>query len=176
MNTFEASNGMLVRRDHNEDVNAIDRESGGLSVFMADGTALALREFFQHERDEELGRWRWPENPSYVVYERGDGVASSFSEASGRNWSATRGEVPTGSILSAALVAYFEAHPERKPWEDAKTGEVWALKTADGREEAYAVMWVRESDVVFENNNWRYPLDSDQIKSARRIWPEGDAS
>lgn len=175
MNEYTASNGTRVRLDEAGDLD-ISSPSGWVGI-CGGHVLVALREFFQHERDEELGRWRWPENAHFVVYAEDDGVHNVVNENTGLSLMATRGGVKNHDDQHAdAARAYFEAHPERKPWEDAKTGEVWALKTADGREEAYAVMWVRESDVVFENNNWRYPLDSDQVKSARRIWPEGDAS
>lgn len=112
--SFTASNGMTVERDHNNDV-VIDRSIGCASVFMADGTALALREFFQHERDEELGRWRWPENPDYVVYPRARAVLV-LSESTGVTLRAERGQFSAReATVFGAASAYFEAHPERKP-------------------------------------------------------------
>lgn len=138
---FTASNGMTVERDHNNDV-VIDRSIGCASVFMADGTALALREFFQHERDEGLGRWRWPLYSEYVVYS-GRQPVLVLNELTGDTLRARRDdeykENREGTIYNAA-VAYFEAHPERKPWEDATYKDVWIWTTADNTQEALG--WV----------------------------------
>ena len=62
---FTASNGLEIEIG----------KKGATFVKGDDGTAWvgpnaveALREFFQHERDQELGRWRDPVNRDLVVY------------------------------------------------------------------------------------------------------------
>lgn len=181
MSAFIASNGMTVERDHNSDV-LIDRSSEAMSLFMADGTALALREFFQFERDSELGRWRWPENPNYVVYAapRHGTQAVDFdlfivNEVVGASAEFSRVDDDgraVGNDFDAAARAYFDAHPEPKPWHDARFGEVWALTDeagvtmpatfqAPGVWMSHGSMTSRVRDVM-------------NITAGRRVWPEVD--
>lgn len=75
MTEFTASNGITIAT-HRKD------PALGFGIYLSDGCSSldnsfdhlnggemqALREFFEHERDEALGRWRWPENPDCVVY------------------------------------------------------------------------------------------------------------
>src|SRR5690606_1284379 len=92
----------------------------------------ALREFFQHVRDEELGRWRWPKDPDYVVYPTEDGflvVRESVGLSEFRNG------LYVHDMEGEAARDYREAHPERKPWEDAMHGEAWVI-TYNGGEHA----------------------------------------
>lgn len=121
MNTFTASNGMTVERDHNDDV-LINRGTESTSLFMADGTALALREFFRAEEDERLGRSRYG---GYVVYPAKDDPADRVvvvEESTGYNWFVRRRQrVDYGEqgVLEAAR-QHFDAHPEPKPeWHEA---------------------------------------------------------
>ncbi len=173
--TFTASNGMTVERDHNNDV-VIDT----ISVFMADGTALALREFFQHERDEELGRWRWPENPDWVGVEGEEQVGMRTvvlvnERTLERFWINYRAmdAAPDASIDKHAARAYFEDHPERRPWEDAKHGEVWAMTVGEGPE---MVTYVDRQTTSFPRfidpaDDMSYGPKSG-FTAGRRIWPE----
>lgn len=81
----------------------------------------ALREFFLHERDQELGWWRYPDNPDYVVKPRtqkikGKRVVRVFRESTG-NVNDIREVEPirrSDDSVNAAH-AYFAAHPEKKP-------------------------------------------------------------
>jgi hypothetical protein len=177
MNEFKASNGMTVERDHNDDV-VIGRGTGSVSVFMADGTALALREFFQHERDEELGRWRSPSAPTWTavrrntcIYFQNEDHERSFHfvpklEASIKSWSPD---------LQALAYEYIEAHPERKAWEDAKPGEVWVL-TFDGAVDTFKAYESRYGTTYFtRSRETSTGLADERITAGRRIWPE-DAS
>ncbi|MFT4281222.1 hypothetical protein [Microbacterium sp.] len=138
MNEFKASNGLHVTPT--EDGRLIIASVEGTYPYtIADGEEVeALSEFFRADNDIRHGRWRWPENPDYVVYPRhreGGGRPDSFrvfQESTGNTWSYdlknlgnTRGE-PWD-----AARAYFDAHPEPKPWHDPKPGEVWLL-TIDG--------------------------------------------
>ena len=144
----------------------------------------ALREFFQHERDEQLGRWRWAANPDYVVtpfegdpdhvlvVQESAGVACEFWRAS------TSGPSLTGyhSRLAPSARAYFAAHPEPKPWHDAKEGEVWVPTTENVGDEIPArvalVNGIRNFEWVVGLH--RKPVDDPLITAGRRIWPEGD--
>ncbi|MCK2034452.1 hypothetical protein [Microbacterium sp. KSW4-4] len=148
----------------------------------------ALREFFQHERDEELGRWRWPENPDYVVYpytfdspRPGIRGVTVLAEEEPRLLTVWEDNIDTiyghsnyedvRSAAREAARAYFEAHPERKPWEDAKPGEVWVVAEHGQPERAYLV-----DDSQFYDSSRDYALNFDDslITAARRIWPESD--
>jgi len=145
----------------------------------------ALREFFQHERDEQLGRWRWPERPDYVVtpfdgdpdhvlvVQESAGVACEFVRAS------AYGPSMSGyhSRLAPAARAYFDAHPVRKPWHDAEPGEVWALDHGHG--ERAAIVLEANTDTtgrLFSTGPTMFSPLNPTIVSARRIWPEGGES
>ncbi|MEV8023697.1 hypothetical protein [Microbacterium sp. NPDC080220] len=135
----------------------------------------ALREFFRTEEDARLGRWRWPENPDYVVYP--DGTSRRVvreSDGASLNVSLHDREVMTTYLDSyvGAARAYDEFHPEPKPWHDAKPGEVWVIVTRNvGEERAVQV----HGDQFHYNDGYEFPLTYDAIESGRRIWP-GDAS
>lgn len=171
MKEYTASNGIVIRR-RADGVLAL----GDGFLFNA-GHEAAWREFFQHERDEELGRWRWPENPDVVVYLDGHpsrrSVTIFFEKTGGivigmaEKFLATTPD--EGHESRKAARAYFEAHPERKPWEDAQTGEVWVL-TLDGDESAWSV----SNKDVFENPDSTLKPTSPMITAGRRIWPEGE--
>ena len=60
MNEFTASNGVKIRPEE------------GYGAVVSNLTLIneemdALREFFQAESDERAGRWRYPDEPQYVV-------------------------------------------------------------------------------------------------------------
>lgn len=143
----------------------------------------ALREFFQHERDEELGRWRWPENPDYVVYVKCESESEPLAgvrvlhERTGRSRDIGRAVVnaceATVSGFGRAAREYFEAHPERKPWHEAKPWETWVF-TIDGKEQSATLDEDREfRDRSFHTCSWMHVKD-DRISAGRRIWPESD--
>lgn len=185
MTEFTASNGIKVDIGDDERVHFTGARVTS-PVWLGDGEIQALREFFQHERDEELGRWRWPENPEYVVYGHPSGDATVFRE-----------QMPVGGILyrrgddvvdmeSQAARAYFETRPERKPWHDAKPGETWRLTVEGmsrlGMDLTFNVIGVtdhvqaRFARPQVSGEQMEYSIDSDAIVAGRRIWPEGDAS
>lgn len=170
MNKFTASNGVIVWKD--EDGSVYTSRVDG-SYFAPDDTQ-ALREFFLHERDQELGRGRWPENPYYVVYQDEDGYVSTVHELFGvERGSYSRDGVDGGSVTDKSVQAaraFFAAHPEPKPWHDAKPGEVWVIELEDGTECAAT----REHGVDFKLSygNLMSPRD-ERIVAGRRIWPEG---
>jgi hypothetical protein len=179
MDKFTASNGVDItirpERDETYLLGKGGRIEGGTrhwTVATANMDGInALREFFQAERDEELGRWRWPDNPDCIVYPREHRGTSDrrrvvvVNEASGLH----SGVCVEGYTDEAAALAWFTAHPERKPWEDAEEGEGWLL-TVDGAELLATVegtnFWVGAS---------MWPATDEGITTARRIYPE-DAS
>lgn len=130
---FVASNGVEITKDVHGCVSV-----EGLHSLRED--SQALREFFQHERDEELGRWRSKKLPDYVVYPgRNDRLSTSHERSVIMN--ERNGGSATGVLLSApdgwagsarqVIDEYNEAHPEPKPWGSAKNNEVWALRFSD---------------------------------------------
>lgn len=163
MNDFTASNGVRVRRinDWTVDVEATFERYG-----------VAIREFFRAEEDERLGRWRWPDDPEYVVYAV-DEVLTVIDETDGshQTFSAVnriRNAVSPNKWHRAAA-AFLDAHPGPKPWHDAKPDDVWIL-TIDGEE----VPALIDGDREFHHRShhrFRSVLD-ESITAGRRIWPE----
>ena len=190
---FTATNGIEI--EISEDGYLLGKGDYGSGPTYAtggpDGIA-ALREYLQHRRDTELGRWRDPEAPDMVVYrvpEAPDMVVYRVPENDDEDGRAVRVmDESTGAYASlwerdvkhfergsmhATAARYFAAHPEKKPWHDAKTGEVWLLKM-DTEPAAFAV-GVFDCDGTpyfsvpgaedFSTKYWR-------ITAGRRIWPE----
>lgn len=113
MSEYWASNGAVIR---SSDAGIyIDGSISGTRLFPSD--IAALREFFQHERDEELGR---------------------------------------------------------KPWHDAKPGEVWIITTSNVADERAVQVTPKGTfqytdAIEFPQD---FPLTYAAITSGRRIWPE----
>ncbi|AXA95421.1 hypothetical protein [Microbacterium sp. PM5] len=172
MSEFIASNGVPVIPDRHGGYQFVREpfQFGNLTGITADA-AEALRQFFQKEEDDRLGRWRWPANPDYVVYALGaerDGWRVVNEATGNHHFYAFRTHAMVGSSqYAAAARAFFGAHPEPKPWHSAKPGEGWLL-TIDG-EERVAVRGAVE-DFVHEKGVT--PWSSPTITSGRRIWPE----
>lgn len=169
MEKFEASNGVKVLTLR----NGVGFQFPGEVTFSPNGVnaekVAALREFFQAERDKELGRWRWPENPDYVVYTQGAGwIVMSERSANSKHYSFREHAAVGTSILAQAMRAYFEAHPERKPWEDAKEGDVWLL-TVNGEEEA---LLFRHDRTFISRDGDEFAPEESYITAGHRIWPE----
>ncbi|KTR79132.1 hypothetical protein NS234_01800 [Microbacterium oxydans] len=184
MTEFTASNGLKIKANENEHHPVIVASLGLLPT-----SVIALREFFQHERDEELGRWRWPEDLDYVVYSNPDEAFERMfgpnldlvilRESDGMTKGYVRDEDQGGPPMDhrvghmLAARAYFEAHPERKPWRSAEAGEVWVL-TYEGQDHAFGFDSRDERFVYASGETW-FPHDDPGITAGRRIWPE-DAS
>ena len=150
-------------------------------------TTEALRAFFQAERDQELGRWRDPENPNVVVY-----LVPDQDDGYGRVvWVLDEAEMVSMTVLDdwehtaspGPADRYFAAHPlpepEPKPWVDAKPGEVWALTYAGIEETAWVADFTWGTPPRFRQfKNLLNPIftNDKHITAGRRIWPEGEAS
>lgn len=148
---FVASNGVIVdqvpttigNRFVVQDVNPAQREGSRIlsrSNWLDPRDADALREFFQHERDLELGRWRWPENAAIVAWESrrsNEKEVTVLDEGTGYVGYFSRGHVAdvvlNEGALRRAARAYFAAHPEPKPlpsephtaWVDKYGTDIW---------------------------------------------------
>ena len=126
MEKFEAKNGLQIETNLGPVVRiwegyARDKENNRLRGFsyLNDRDVEALREFFQHERDQELGRWRWPENPDMVVQadkggERTWVVDERNQQITGWVWRVDLDCSTARAEVVAAARAYFAAHPEPK--------------------------------------------------------------
>ena len=112
MKVFTATNGILFTITE----DGVLRWEGGYDPRRVTD---ALREYFQRERDTQLGRWRDPKNPNMVCYPVAcdlDAVWVMY-EDDGSRYHATR----TGPrnllphYVSETAGRYFAAHPEPKP-------------------------------------------------------------
>lgn len=178
MNEFTASNGVKVLTleggigfqlpMRNVSTNGINSEK-----------VDALREFFQHERDEELGRWRYPDDPRYVVH---GGYSPGEEKRFARVVNEQMGIVSViyegldhRSEVANIAAAYFEANPERKPWHDAKHNEIWVVQINGciAAPEPYRVIDGKLRPVSNPDRFWVSP-DSPEITDASRIWPVSD--
>jgi hypothetical protein len=188
VNEYTASNGAQVVLTNAGQTGYILAEVDDTvsSAYLGFEQMKAWREFARAEEDERLGRWRFPENPDYVVYpadpEDEDGAILILFEPGGgssrhytRKWLASVHD-PDGWVVARCARAYFDAHPEPKPaWHDAKAGELWAVSHDGGDEYPYRV------DAEFGRPTFEYvdglsnfPVADPRITSGRRIWPEAD--
>ena len=128
MSTFTASNGYKVTP--NGDGANVYR--GIMSTPIYPDEMQALREFFQAEGDERAGRWRYPDEPQYVVYydqmrDRVTVFNENLMDEDG-GCGISRGNTLDYPSVQHIAQAYFAAHPEPKPeWHYAKPGEVWSI-------------------------------------------------
>lgn len=173
MDKYTASNGIEVEREGWRMNIACEGGDYPEGHHLSAGETDALREFFQAERDEELGRWRYPENPDYVVYPAADDadLITVMRESVARIRKMRRegfGLTDYAEQFVACAEAYFEAHPERKPWEDAKEGDVWLL-TINGEEEA---LLFRHDRTFISRDGDEFAPEEAYITAGRRIYPE----
>lgn len=171
MDKFTASNGYQVKssgRDNRIDID-LTRNGGhyGQALVLTIEQHAALREFFQAERDEALGRWRDPDDPLFSVYPSRDDPEDRVvvvNEGTGYNYFVRRGQTEAFGepFVLAAARAYFAAHPEPKPlptepnaiiyseaaWAVARRttdGQRWSVDTrTDQLTDAEMVTWTRD--------------------------------
>ena len=165
---MKARNGFSVRAAENGGIEVTG--TGGVRDYTPPMAAFAIEEFCQAKRDDELGRWRWSENPHLVVYPRRDGSVLVLNEMSVDGGVLYRRGDAVCDIESDAARAYFEAHPERKPWHDARPEEVWLM--GSGMHEFVAL--------VGDDGKFRFADGSDmavteEFITGRRIWPEDES-
>ena len=133
----------------------------------------AFREFFRWERDQELGRWRDPENPDVLVYrdpagdDRGGRCVEVWDERTREN----RFEWEKTTKYNTTARRYFDAHPEPKPWEEAKDGEVWVLEFTETSRYTSGEAWVADDEEFWQGAIYVMKCYL-EIVAGRRIWPE----
>ena len=136
-----------------------------------------LRTYFQEERDTELNRWRDPENPDMVCYAISDknhirvldestGIACYFD----RNDTNLR---LFGSKGSTAI-RYFEAHPPKNLWEDAKEGEYWLVTWTHIHTPDPCVVVSVDNDLYFQGRRQARDTSSEYIRHAQKLVVEED--
>lgn len=97
----------------------------------------ALREFFRRETDDALGRWRSASDPAWTaVLDADTGYVKVRNDDGHRSFSFIPGSpatlTPWVKELREIAKEYIESHPEQRPWQGAKPGEVWALGIGGG--------------------------------------------
>lgn len=168
---FTASNGQTVA------IVDGDLMVGNPPLALSPVGVEAMREFFLHERDQELGRWRDPVAADYYVVNTDEGQTVVVNERTSRWNPITRGLVENyPDMIPAHEVGarYFAAHPLPKPaWHDAQAGEVWLMQTEETEYVMVAYMPIR--DVRFRVNDKAgtiFDPESPVFTAGRRIWPE----
>lgn len=187
MNEYTASNGIKIKVISDGQAEIVypqdSSDSRTLVTWARPAEIAALREFFRAEADERLGRWRDPESPDRAVYKRGDRCILILDETDGDHWMVhfVDGGLHTEvGDAESTVVAWVAAHPEPKPWQDAKPGEVWMLVTTR-HEEARAYGVEQEPDGLvfcpaFRADFKSLNVDGAGVKSAHRIYPPADPS
>ncbi|WP_374978136.1 hypothetical protein ACEYYH_10670 [Microbacterium trichothecenolyticum] len=190
MSGFTASNGIPVTLTADGRLIVENADHTYPATVAAGEHVDALREFFRDERDANLGRWRWPANPEWLVKYIGEHMVvvvheTEFWQSVGRqgtfNQFHFRDARNHGDVLSDKAAAYkraawafFEAHPEHcpKPWTEAKLGEVWVVAAErDGIGEIAAVKVASGHFDILDGRDGGYIRPQD-VTSGRRIWPE----
>jgi hypothetical protein len=189
MGDFTASNGVTIRKSGGEHDDGYSTEIrvifegrnellGEQYDYLDSWDIEALREFFRHEEDERLGRWRWPENPDYLVYPDSNGWVHVLREENPLPISFTRElSEDIESDFRKAAREFFNAHPEPKhEWHDAKPGELWAIRLGEDDEQGVMVETFDAGANVFQvPDGESISITRPSITSGRRVWPE-DAS
>lgn len=161
----------------------------GLNGYLGKSIVMDAEEYFQAKRDAELGRWRYPLAPDYVVYRDKaraggltDGTVVVIHEPSGdRAWMDPDGAYSvdggTAPAITEAGRAYFKAFPfTRKPWQSARPGEVWVLTLPDEGDHDAEIVTVATTYGTFIADSLReWTLNAASILSARPVSTE-DAS
>lgn len=178
--TFISSRGYAFT----ERAGAITVDGPGQGRLIADGRiGSALAEFveykrgeFRAEEDARLGRWRFPLDPDYVVYPIPDRIGVMvLRESTGMRGFYYPGESGknTTEDMGVAAVAYFAAHPEPKPWHDAKPGELWVIRLGEEDEIGVSVEGFEAGADVFQvPGGESISITRPSITAGRRIWPE----
>lgn len=177
MGAFTASNGRKILVGGN--ALELVGKSGLSALPIPTEEATALREFFQAEEDRRLGRWRWPENPDISVRALNERIIGVLRETpEGRAYGQFgRNDRSSDDPMSQAARAYFDAHPEPKPWHHAEEGEVWVFSTHEGVFPAFIESRLDHAGPVltFDSETREYALTDPQITDGHCIWQPAPA-
>ena len=138
-----------------------------------------LRAYFQAERDEQLGWWR--ASPGFVVkpHAGDNGIGSRSVNVLNERLGITKPvwEVEESrSEYGIAARAYFDAHPEPKPWHDARPGEAWVITVGGTEMPALVARKTHEDPLVFKTGFFEHDLTSPSITAGRRVWAPEEAA
>ena len=167
----------LTKRDV-DDVYRLDFGPGTAPIILSEEEMDELRAHLQAARDEQLGRWRDPENPDYICYPVAgdpDDIWVVY-EGSGLAYMRERNQAfYAGNKFSEVARRYFQAHPKPKPWDTAQPDEVWALTINNDREEVFRC-GERGLYQLKTGNSLGSLLSCshNKITAGRRVWPEGE--
>ena len=178
---FKASNGIEIEKADGIELLVYDKQ-GILYTNITEPLGDALCEYFQYERDQKLGRVRWPENPDYVIYRD-----EQYDDEEGRYvrvlhepravaltaWDKWPAEPRITSDFAARW--YFTEGPgkQERPWEQAEAGEVWRL-THYGEEQNAVAEKDSSSGRVRFNTHDNYISAEDRGVTAGRKLLEAD--
>lgn len=196
MSNFVASNGISVEINDDEQIIFEVPNRPTSPIWVSNGEIDALREYIIAQEDKRLGRWRWPENPNYVVYPVGEGLVDVLRESGvsdqtrgpGREQGISREKAVewdrdyTQNFYKAAR-AFFDAHPEPKPaWCEAQPGEFWEITLHNEPRLAKTLVPVYTPDVPIaflpvdrEGATW-VAATSPHITAGHLVWSRGDES
>jgi len=164
MSDFTASNGVKVMIENGRVVTSLWPDG-------AESETVALREFFQYERDVEFGRTRDGVGDYAIYPHKGGQRIRIVNERDGKSWEYWR-DFRSSPRNGPALIAstYFSSHPAPKPWHSAQRHEIWVLTTADNDERVWQI--TDRDDAFWALGCGYIRVDSPGIKAGRRIWPE----
>lgn len=164
----------------------MDHAEGHEPQILVSGRVKSLREYFRDERDRELGRWRSSADPIFVGYKARPGKVKLVNEVTGDHEFYSRRQAGqfSQSEFDAIAEEYFDAHPEPKPWHDAKQNDVWALQIKGSSLGPELYRFAQDTTCadskVFRpvNNPDRvfFEARSSLIESAEKVWPRGKES
>lgn len=139
-------------------------------IVLHDDAVKALRTYFQEESDTELNRWRDPINPVLVCFPINENNIRVLNEQHGLSYVYDRRDdidLQSSNPYVRAAWRYFEAHPPKRPWENATHGDIWVLTSPDGKAIPYTKIWERWSrEHVIVTHTDDYFVDG------YRLWPE----
>ena len=170
----------LTKRDV-DDVYRLDFGPGTAPIILSEEEMDELRAHLQAERDQELGRWRDPENPNVVVY-----LVPDQDDGYGRVvWVLDEAEMVSMTVLDdwehtaspGPARRYFAAHPTPKPWHAARPDcdEIWVL-TIHGCEQPVYVTEFGGEPAFQVPGGETMSLSHGAITAGHRIWPEPNGS
>lgn len=145
----------------------------------------ALEKFYQHRQDEKLGRWRSEKYPEVVVYRESAIRVTVVRDLEGTAPDLYRGatldplsqpDYIRNSVFGEVIAEYVAAHPEPKPWLEAKPGEVWKITSRFGHFEDEMAL-VDGETFVFLNPMGSMGVDRVSIVGvlhAERVYPAPD--
>lgn len=171
---FKARNGMTVREGDDGSLKV-----GNVDGYLSQAAAYAADEYFQAKHDEDLMRWRDPLEPDRVVSRMIGGGIHVYDERALTYSIFTRpafgGHAVRTSVgdfgFTATADRFFEAHPEPKPWEAAKRGDVWAI-TTPVFEEPVAATWTASRFAIPDGAFTEY-VSVESVTSAELVWRAG---